>query len=89
MTPYSVLVEIKVVRNDILNNLYIHDILPIVHCSEVHYSFLSWSALFWSSYWSEVDQTHKFDDFLSTIAGKSSDVGSRLNAVPVILRTHL
>ena len=31
ITPYSVLVEIKVVRNDILNNLYLHDKLPILH----------------------------------------------------------
>ena len=30
---HSVLIEIKVVRNDILNNLYLHDKLPILHCS--------------------------------------------------------
>ena len=30
---HSVLVEIKDIRNDISNNLYLHDKLPIVHCS--------------------------------------------------------
>jgi len=30
---HSVLVEINVVGNDILNNLYLHDKLPIVHCA--------------------------------------------------------
>ena len=33
MTPYSVLIDIKVVRNDILNNLYLHDKLLILYCS--------------------------------------------------------
>ena len=46
----SVLIEIKFVGNYILNNLYLHDKLPILHC------YPSWS--FWS--W----QTHKVDDFL-------------------------
>ena len=37
---HSVLVEIRLVRNYILNNLYLHDKLPIVHCSP--------SAILWS-----------------------------------------
>ena len=33
MTPYNVLIEIEVVRNYILNNLYLVDKLPIFYCS--------------------------------------------------------
>ena len=42
------LVRLKVVRNDILNNLYLHDKLPIVHCSP-SMSLWSWpnSQIWW------------------------------------------
>ena len=32
-TDISNLIEIKIVRNDTLNNLYLHDKLPILHSS--------------------------------------------------------
>ena len=50
----SFLIEMKVVRNYILNNLYFHDKLPILHC------VLPPGA-------SKVYQTHKFDDFKNLI----------------------
>ena len=31
MTPYSILVEIKVVRNDVMNNFKLHDQLSRIH----------------------------------------------------------
>jgi len=31
MTPYSVLVEIKVVRNDVINNFELHDKLSRIY----------------------------------------------------------
>ena len=85
---YSVLIEIKVVGNYILNNLYLHDKLPILH-SSFSGSLQSWPN---SLIWIFLDLTQIFHIWPDSVLNGMNDVNhviyNNLNYDKQLLNMH-